>query len=119
KVIETAPKIWRPANPLTDKRILLAGEARALIDGAIEPHIRLALILLLGTAGRVGAVLVLTWDRVDFDRGTINLRLEDSQTRKGRAVVPMNPSTRAVLDVAYRAALSEHVCRICQRTDQV
>jgi len=109
RMIETAPKIWRPAKPLTDKRILSAGEARALINGAIEPHIRLALILLLGTAGRVGAILDLTWDRVDFDRGTINLRLEDSQTRKGRAVVPMNPSTRAALDVAYRAALSEHV----------
>jgi len=37
RMIKTAPKIWRPAKPLTDKRILSAGEARALIDGAIAP----------------------------------------------------------------------------------
>lgn len=104
-----APTLWRPSKPQTDKRILNAGEARALIDAAIEPHIRLALILLLGTAGRVGAILDLTWDRVDFERGSINLRLDDSATRKGRAVVPMNSSTRAALDVAHRAALSDYV----------
>ncbi|WP_407682085.1 tyrosine-type recombinase/integrase [Pseudodonghicola flavimaris] len=110
-----APTLWRPAKPQTDKRILNAGEARALIDAAIEPHIRLALILLLGTAGRVGAILDLTWDRVDFERGSINLRLDDSATRKGRAVVPMNSSTRAALDVAHRAALSDHVIEYAGR----
>lgn len=109
RMIDRAPKIWRPAKPQTDKRILNPGEARALVEGAHEPHIRLALILLLGTAARVGAVLDLAWDRVDFERGTINLRLDDSQTRKGRAVVPMNASTRAALDVAQRAALSDFV----------
>lgn len=104
-----APKIWRPAKPQSDKRILDRGEARRLIEAAHDPHIRLALILLLGTAGRVGAILDLTWDRVDFDRGTINLRVEGSQTRKGRAIVPMNAGTRAALDVAHRAALSDYV----------
>lgn len=104
-----APKIWRPTKPQSDKRILDRGEARALIESAHDPHIRLALILLLGTAGRVGAILDLTWDRVDFERGTINLRVDGAETRKGRAVVPMNPSTRAALDVAHRAALSDFV----------
>lgn len=109
RMINRAPKIWRPAKPQTDKRILNAGEARALIDATREPHIRLALILLLGTGARVGAVLDLEWDRIDFDRGTINLRIEDSQTRKGRAVVPMNAGTRAALTVAHNAALSDYV----------
>lgn len=109
RMITHVPKIWRPAKPQTDKRILSAGEARALIDGAREPHIRLALVLLLGTAGRVGAILDLTWDRVDFERGTINLRLDDNATRKGRAVVPMNGSTRAALSAAHAAALSDYV----------
>lgn len=109
RMINRAPKIWRPAKPQTDKRILNSGEARALIDAAREPHIRLALILLLGTGARVGAVLDLEWDRIDFERGTINLRIEDSQTRKGRAVVPMNAGTRAALTVAHNAALSDYV----------
>lgn len=109
RMIDRVPKIWRPAKPQTDKRILNAGEARAIIEGAREPHVRLALILLLGTAGRVGAILDLTWDRIDFERGSINLRLEDSQTRKGRAVVPMNGTTRAALTAAHEAALSDYV----------
>ncbi|WP_408004209.1 tyrosine-type recombinase/integrase [Pseudooceanicola algae] len=109
RMIDRAPKIWRPEKPQTDKRILNAGEARALIDAAMEPHIRLALILLLGTGARVGAVLDLTWDRVDFERGAINLRLADGATRKGRAVVPMNGSTRAALSAAHKAALSDYV----------
>lgn len=67
------------------------------LDACAAPHIRLAVILLLGTAGRAGAILDLTWDRVDFDRGIINLRLADSATRKGRAVVQMNGMTRAAL----------------------
>ena len=109
RLIDRAPKIWRPSKPEKDMRILNAGEARKLIEAAGMPHIRLALILLLGTAGRVGAVLDLTWDRVDFERGSINLRIADSQTRKGRAIVPMSQGTRAALDVASRAALSDFV----------
>ena len=109
RMIDRVPHIWRPSKPETDKRILNAGEARALIDGAHDPHIRLALVLLLGTGGRVGAILDLEWERVDFERGTINLRLSDTVTRKGRATVPMNPMTRAALSVAREGALSEYV----------
>lgn len=109
RLIAAAPEIWRPAKPQSDKRILGPGEARALVEGAHDPHVRLALILLLGTAARVGAILELTWDRVDFERGTINLRADGSATRKGRAVVPMNAGTRAALDVARRAGISDFV----------
>ncbi len=109
RLIDRAPHIWRPRKPETDKRILDAGECRKLIDGAHDPHIRLALIMLLGTAARVGAILDLTWDRVDFDRNAVNLRLPDAQTRKGRAIVPMNSGVRAALSTAYHAALSDHV----------
>ncbi|KIC39394.1 integrase [Leisingera sp. ANG-M7] len=103
------PHIWRPAKPDSDKRILNAGEIRALISAAHDPHIRLALILLLSTAARVGAVLDLTWDRIDLERGVINLRREDGATRKGRAVVPMNASTRAALQTANDMAMSDYV----------
>lgn len=108
-MIDRAPHIWRPAKPETDKRILNKGEMRALVDAATAPHVRLALILLLGTAARVGAVLDLTWDRVSFERGDINLRLPDATTRKGRAVVPMSGMTRAALQTARDAALSDYV----------
>lgn len=108
-LIEKAPHIWRPTKPEKDKRILNAGECRRLIEATEAPHVRLATILLLGTAGRVGAILDLEWSRCDFERGTINLRVDGSQTRKGRAIVPMNGMTRAALSVAKEAALSDYV----------
>ncbi|MDO6587370.1 tyrosine-type recombinase/integrase [Salipiger sp. 1_MG-2023] len=109
QAIDRAPKIWRPAKPQPEIRVLNRGEARALIDGAHDPHIRLALVLLLGTGARIGAVLDLEWSRVDFERGIINLRIEDEQTRKGRAIVPMNNATRPALLAAKEAALSDYV----------
>lgn len=109
KLIDSAPHIWRPTKPERDMRILDAGEARALIEACEAPHVRLATVLLLGTAARVGAVLELEWSRVDFERGNINLRVPSSETRKGRAIVPMNGMTRAALTAAQEAALSEYV----------
>lgn len=109
RMIDRAPYIWKPTKPEKDKRILNAGEVSKLIDACGDPHVRLAVTLLFGTAARVGAILDLEWDRVDFERGTINLRLDDAVTRKGRAVVPMNGMTRAALLVAHKAALTDYV----------
>lgn len=108
-MIERAPHIWRPEKPMPKERFLTHDEIIRLIDAASAPHIRLAITLLLGTAGRVGAILDLEWTRVDFDRGIINLRLDDQATRKGRAIVPMNGMTRAALQTAHHAALSDYV----------
>ncbi|WP_244504630.1 tyrosine-type recombinase/integrase [Jannaschia faecimaris] len=63
----------------------------------------------LTTAARIGAILDLTWGRIDFERGNINLRLPDGVTRKGRAVVAMNRMARAALEAAYQARLSDYV----------
>lgn len=60
---------------------------------------------MLATASRIGAVLDLTWDRVDFARGQINLRVDREGPRKGLAVVLMNTTLRA----AHEAALSDYV----------
>ncbi|WP_416236641.1 tyrosine-type recombinase/integrase [Yoonia sp. 72] len=108
-MLEKAPAIWRPEKPQTDMRILTPAEMNKLVDGCHDPHVRLAVILLLGTAARVGAILDLTWDRVDIEGGIINLRLGDSVTRKGRAVLPMNGSTRAALATAREVALTDYV----------
>ena len=64
---------------------------------------------MLKTAGRVGTVLDLTWDRVDMDRAQIDLRIDAVGPRKGRAVVPINATLRAALSVAAEAALSDYV----------
>lgn len=108
-LIDRAPMIELPPKPDSDVRPLSDAQIRALIDACHAPHVRLAVILLLATGARVGAVLDLTWDRVDFNRGVIDLRLPDGHTRKGRAVVPMNRMARAALESAWHARLTDHV----------
>ena len=72
-------------------------------------HIKLAVLLMLSTAARVGAILELRWERVDFERGQIDYRVSDIGPRKGRAIVPMNDGLRAALRTAKEAAISDFV----------
>ena len=109
RLIERAPHIERPQKPAPKERFLTNAEIEKLLGADCEPHIRLAIRLMLSTAGRVGAILDLTWLRVDFERGQINLRADSIGPRKGRAVVPMNASLREALEGARHAALSEYV----------
>ena len=107
--IDRAPYIERPQKPAPKDRYLTHAEIDRLLAADCAPHIRVAILLMLTTAGRVGAILDLTWDRVDFERSVINLRVDQEGPRKGRAVVPMNASLRAALLVAREAALSDQV----------
>lgn len=109
RMIERAPVIERPQKPAPKERYLTRNEIEQLLAVEMAPHIRLAIILMLTTAGRVGAVLDLTWTRIDFERAQVNLRADAIGPRKGRAVVPMNSTLRAALQDARQAALSEFV----------
>lgn len=107
-LIEKAPYIERPSKPAPKERYLTRPEITRLLAVDCAPHIKLAIRLMLSTAARVTAVLELTWDRVDFERGQINLRTGEGR-RKGRAIVPMTDSLRASLLEARAAAMSTHV----------
>lgn len=97
-----------PKTPDPRDRHLTRAEYERLLAACSLPHIRLFVILALSTGGRASALLELTWDRVDFDRGLIVLA-KDEDRRKGRATVPMTSRCRAALDLAYRDRTSEHV----------
>lgn len=110
KLIPEAPRIERPTKPEPMDRYLTREEVSRMMDCAKVPHIRLAILLLISTGARSAAALDLTWDRVDFGRGIIQLRNPfDGQRRKGRATVPMNSSLRDELAAAKKAALSPFV----------
>lgn len=109
RLIAEAVEIERPQKPDPKDRWLTRAEVDRLLAAATQPHIRLAIVLMVTTAGRVGAILDLTWGRCDFAAGTIDLRIESDGPRKGRAVVPMNRTARAALLAARPAALSDHV----------
>lgn len=109
RLISHAPHIERPQKPAPRERYLTRAEINKLLAAECQPHIRVAIALMLATAGRVGAILDLTWDRVDLERGQVNLRRDMFGPRKGRAIVPINAMLRAALAPAREAALSDHV----------
>jgi len=110
RMIVANPYIWRPQKPTPKERYFTKDEiAKLLAVDETPPHIRLAMLLLLSTAGRMSAVLQLTWDRVDLERRQINLRNEGDKTRKGRAIVPINDGLCQALVAARAGALSEFV----------
>ena len=108
--IDSAPHIWKPRKPRPKDRRLSRIEAKELLGAATMPHVRLVITLMLGTAARVGALLDLTWTRVDFERGLIYLdNPSREETIKRRATIPMNDMVRTALTEAREGALSTHV----------
>lgn len=110
RLINHAPEIERPNKPAPKDRHLTKDEVRAILAAAALPHVKLVIHLMLATAARVGALLELTWDRVDFQRRLIHLiDPEQRARRKGRATVPINDTLLAALQDAKQGALSEYV----------
>lgn len=109
RVIGFAPEVERPPKPDPKERWLTHDEITRLLAPPMAHHIKLAIVLMLTTAARVGAILDLQWGRVDFDRGQIDLRPSDIGPRKGRAIVPMNGMARGALSRAREAARTEWV----------
>ncbi len=93
-----------PPMPAPLERHLTRKEYDKLLASCVHKHLKLFVNLALATAGRKSAVLDLTWDRVDFDRGIIRLGKGDKRV-KGRATVPMTQTLReALLDAQDRAS---------------
>lgn len=105
--IASAPHVERPHAPQPRERWLTHDEAAALLEGADAAHTRLFIALALYTAARAGALLQLTWARVDLAGGTINLGA--SRGKKRRATVPITDELRAILEPAAEAATTPFV----------
>jgi integrase len=109
-LITKAPAIKRPERPPPRDMRLTKDQARAFIASCDKPHVKLFVRLALATAARMGALLDLTWDRVDFAQGVIRLHNPDrGRTSKGRALVPMNDQIAAVLRDAEAGATTKWV----------
>ncbi|AEP08937.1 tyrosine-type recombinase/integrase [Micavibrio aeruginosavorus] len=98
-----------PSKPAPKDRYLTRDEYRALLDAAETNHIRLFIVIALATAARAGAILDMTWDQVDFDRGLIRLSKGKESRLKGRATVPMTALARDALAQAYEARETDWV----------
>ena len=71
--------------------------------------------LAITTGARATALLQLTWDRVDFDRGLIDLNPKGRQQafNKKRATVPLHDRVVPLLREARAAAITDHVIECC------
>ncbi len=97
-----------PATPPPRDRYLTRAEVEKLWDAAESAHAELFIRIAWATAGRASAILELTWDRVDFQRGQIRLSA-GAAGQKGRAAVPMTDSLRKALEAAYRVRTTDNV----------
>jgi integrase len=105
-----APYIKVPQKPMPREHHLTRSEVDRLIACAETPHVKLFIRLALATAGRMSALLELTWVRVDLEARRIYLRNpEIAITAKGRATVPINDSLLEALQEAQRVAVSPYV----------
>ena len=98
--VRRAARAVRGHVPRRRERRLTRAEAARLVDACEEPHLRLAVQILLGTGLRVGRVLALTWDEVDLDRRQLLL---GSAPRRSKGYPPVLPLT-ASLTEALRAS---------------
>lgn len=98
------PEMWLPALAERKVRHLSHQQFERFFAEVKAPHARLYVLLGLYTMARPAAILDLTWDRVDFERGLIDLNPAGRrQTAKRRPVVPMNAELREALETAYAA----------------
>jgi integrase len=104
----TPAVIELPSKPPPVDKYLTRSEYERLLAKAETPHIRLFIILALSTAGRMTAILELTWDQVDFERELIRLG-DGTKRRKGRATVPMTARAKEALLAAHEARTTNHV----------
>lgn len=109
-LIVKAPAIKRPQRPPPRDKRLTKAQAKQFLDACEKPHVKLFVRLALATAARMGALLDLTWDRVDFEQGVIGLHdPAKGRSNKGRAIVPMNAGIKAALREAYAGSTSKYV----------
>lgn len=103
-------KVWRPAAPERQVRHLTHAQFERWYAEVKAHHARLYALLGLFTMARPSAILELTWDRVDFERGQIDLNPKGRrQTKKRRPVVALNDEALEALRVAHAGRQSEYV----------
>lgn len=109
RMIPDAVPVLVPTKPASTVSHIGRSDFRTLMGATNQPHVRLFFILAITTGARSNAILDLTWDRVDLGSRTIDLRLPGSQTRKGRAVVPINDTAFRYLFQAHSVRRTEYV----------
>lgn len=98
-----------PSAPAPSDRYITRAELQRLMDSCALEHIRLFIALAWSTAGRHGAILELTWDRVNLQTGVVKLAEHGQERRKGRATVKVRGWALDMLTAAHGVRTSAYV----------
>lgn len=110
KMAGPPPVLELPQRSPARERWLSEVECDRLIAACAKPHLKLFVQIALHTAARSGAILALTWDRVDFEGATLDFRVPGRrQTRKRRVQAPINDTLMAALRAAHETRVCEFV----------
>lgn len=105
----TGIKVQMPAKRPPRIRAIDREAGRKLL-AASRGHLRLFVLIALTTGRRSGAILDLTWDRVDLARGVIDFRNPGKgESNKRRGISPMAGALKTTLREAKAWAESDHV----------
>lgn len=103
-------RIWLPTGSRPRERYLNHAELERLLAHVGTAHVRLFIILAITTGARMGALLDLQWDQVDFKHKTLNFnQVGREQSHKRRPEVPLNTRAYEALEEAVRGALTGSV----------
>ena len=119
----TKAKVWLPRRAKPRQNQLTPEQFAQIFRAVEEPHIRLFMLLAINTAQRMSAILELTWDRVDFEKRTVDYRVNrddadilDLSGRKGRAFVDMSGLVYTAL--SQEKAFQDKLATKCDRVIQ-
>jgi integrase len=102
--------VWTPSASAPRDRYLTREELDKLLEHVGTTHVRLFIILAITTGARMGALLELRWDQVDFKHRILNFNQQSrEQTNKRRPELPLNARAYAALEEAAKGALTEFV----------
>jgi integrase len=108
--IDEAPFVKSLPKAPARERYITRTEAARLLRSCAEAHVRDFVRLALYTGARRGAILELTWDRVDFTQRLLYFPLPGrAQTNKRSAVVPFEGALYTALQRAKRRSRSKYV----------
>ncbi|WP_425456741.1 tyrosine-type recombinase/integrase [Denitrobaculum tricleocarpae] len=108
--INRVPRIDIPAKRPPRYRFITREEAASLLYAADLPHLRAFILIAMTTGARKGAILGLTWDRVDLENCRIDFHdPERRMTKKRRTVVPIATTTAEALEYLRRCAQTPFV----------
>lgn len=107
--VNPAQAVKPPRKPRNDIQPLNAAEARALLESAATDPLLALYVTALHTGMRLGELLGVTWDAIDWSRGIIEVRgtlhrtgpsqyeLAPTKTAGSRRAVPISPTLAEAL----------------------